>query len=391
MSDCVLYTYGEQKVYMHVAHIIKVTRISGAERHLLVLLKGLREQGIDAHLIILTQPNSPMNNMIAEAEQHGIPIHNVTIYRHYDLTVVWRIRKILRDIQPDIVHTHLIHADLYGWLGAKIAWAKTIISSRHNDDNFRYHRLIRLVSRVMWWLTDGGIAISGAIKKFVVDVEGARDDKIDVVHYGMDYRWTPDEDIWSAYKSLRDELGLPRDTVILGMVNRLVEQKGIPYALQAFQVIITEFPQVHLVIAGDGDGAETLKKQADKLGISSNVHWLGWRNDAQALMGAFDVFLLPSLWEGFGLVLLEAMARRIPIVASSVSAIPEVVAHGENGLLIPPRDVDGLVNAIRLLLNDRPLRKYMGLLGDERLEQVFHVQQMVNATIAVYDKRCKDR
>ncbi len=374
---------------MRVAHIIKVTRISGAERHLLVLLRGLREQGIDAHLIILTQSDVPMDNMIAEAQKRDIPIHRVTIYRHYDLTVVWRIRSTLHKIQPDIVHTHLIHADLYGWLGAKVAGAKTVLASRHNDDNFRYHPLIQRVSRVMWWLSDGGIAISNSIKRFVVEVEGARDDKVDVVHYGMDYRWTDDDVLTSAYKGLREELDLHPDTVILGMVNRLVEQKGIPYALRAFQQIMTEFPQVHLVIAGDGDGADALKSQANELGISSNVHWLGWRNDAQTLMGAFDIFLLPSLWEGFGLVLLEAMSRRIPIIASSVSAIPEVVAHGENGFLIPPRDVDGLVDAVRILLNDRSLRKYMGLLGDVRLETVFHVQQMVNATIVVYEKRLK--
>ena len=376
---------------MRVVHIIKVTRISGAERHLLMLLQGLREQGIDAHFIILIQPDNPMDDMIAEATQRGIPIQSVIIYRHYDLTVVWRIRAMLHELQPDIVHTHLIHADLYGWLGAKLAWVKTIIASRHNDDNFRYHPITRLVSRVMWWLTDGGIAISSAIKSFVVNVEGARADKVDVVRYGMDYCWIPDAEIAAVYHSLRDELGLSQNTVILGMVNRLVEQKGIPYALQAFQVILSQFPDVHLVIAGDGDGATTLRKQADHLGISSNVHWLGWRSDAQALMGAFDVFLLPSLWEGFGLVLLEAMARRLPIVASSVSAIPEVVAHGENGLLIPPRDVDALVDAIQVLLHDRPLRKHMGLLGDDRLETVFHVQQMIQATISVYEKRIKPR
>jgi len=374
---------------MRVAHIIKVTRISGAERHLLVLLKGLREQGIDAHLIILTQPDIPMDDMLDEAQQRDIPIHRLTIQRHYDLTVLWRIRKTLREIQPNIVHTHLIHADLFGFVGAKIAGVKTVIASRHNDDDFRYHRVLRLISRVMWWLTDGGIAISGAIKDFTVNVEGAREDKVDVVRYGLDYRWTPDDELTSAYRDLREELGLEPDTVIIGMVNRLVEQKGIPYALQAFQQIMTDYPQVHLVIAGDGPGADTLKAQANDLGIASNVHWLGWRTGGQILMGAFDIFLLPSLWEGFGLVLLEAMSRRIPIVASAVSAIPEVVSHGETGLLVPPRDVDGLITALRFLLDDRTLRKYMGLLGDDRLEQVFNVDQMVSATIAVYQKRLK--
>jgi len=372
---------------MRVAHIIKVTRISGAERHLLVLLRGLREQGIDAHLIILTDPDIPMDNMLDEAKQCGIPIHRLTIYRHYDLTVLWRIQSILRKIKPDIVHTHLIHADLFGYIGAKIGGVKTVIASRHNDDDFRYQPMIKRLSRVLWWLSDGGIAISGAIKQFTVNVEGARDDKVDVVRYGLAYRWIPDDDIHTAYLELRQELGLPDDALILGMVNRLVEQKGVPFALRAFQQIKTDFPQVHLVIAGDGDGADALKSLADELGIASNVHWLGWRNDAQRLMGGFDIFLLPSLWEGFGLVLLEAMSRRIPIVASNVSAIPEVVSHGETGYLVPPRDVDALTDAIRLLLSDRSLRKYMGLLGDDRLEQVFGVQQMVEATIAVYNKR----
>ena len=101
-------------------------------------------------------------------------------------------------------------------------------------------------------------------------------------------------------------------------------------------------------------------------------------------MTALDVLLVPSLWEGFGLVVLEAMARRVPVIASRVSALPEVLVHGETGLLIEPRDVDGLAQAIARLLSDRALRKYMGLLGTARLEEHFSVGRMVKATITVY-------
>ena len=144
------------------------------------------------------------------------------------------------------------------------------------------------------------------------------------------------------------------------------------------------FPRAHLVIAGDGENAAELRRLTSALGIADRVHWLGWRSDAADLMAAFDLLLVPSLGEGFGLVLLEAMARRVPVIASRVGAIPEVIAHGESGILIEPRDVEALAQAMARLLDDRALRKYMGLLGAARLEERFSVERMVAGTIAVY-------
>lgn len=371
---------------MRVAHIIKVTRISGAERHLLVLLNGLQNQAIDVDLIILIEPDTPMDEMLTEAQAVNIPIHRIIIHRDYDLTTLYRLRQTLRKIKPDIVHTHLIHADLFGYISAKLAGIRKVISSRHNDDSFRYHPVLRRFSQVMWWLADGGIAISSAIQKFTINIEGASESKVIVVHYGLPYRWIPDEEINAARSSIRQELGLEADAVILGMVCRLVEQKGIIYALQSLQELITHFPDVHLVIAGDGELADELKNEAIRLGIHHHIHWLGWREDAQTIMAAMDIFVMPSLWEGFGLVLLEAMSKRVPIVATHVSAIPEVVEHGNTGFLVAPRNPEQLTEAITCLLNDRPLRKYMGLLGEDRLERVFSVEKMVDETLQIYRK-----
>jgi len=372
---------------MRVVHIIKVTRISGAERHLLVLLQGLRKHAVDAHLIILVEPDTPMEDMLAEAHAHDIPIHRLTIRRDYDVMIIARLQKKLRELQPDIVHTHLIHADLFGLIAGKFAGVPTIIASRHNDDGFRYHPIVRYVSWVLWWLTDGGIAISDAIREFTIRVEGVSPNRIDLVRYGLPYRWTPDAEIQSAKQAIVQELSLNEDVIILGMVCRLVEQKGITYALQAFKQIYTKFPNAHLVIAGDGDLAEKLLAEGRMLGISKRVHWLGWRDDAQMIMASMDIFLMPSLWEGFGLVLLEAMSKRIPIIASNVSAIPEVVQNGVTGLLIAPQSTDDLSNAMIQLLSNHSLRKHMGLLGEDRLQQEFSVDKMVDQTIAVYHKR----
>ena len=371
---------------MRVAHIIKVTRISGAERHLLVLLTGLRERGVDARLIILVERDKPMDDMMAEAREREIPVCRIVIRRDYDLPLLWKLRGALQEIQPDIVHTHLVHADMFGYFAAKLSGVQRIVSSRHNDDQFRYRPRWRRINRRMWRSFDAGIAISEAIKRFTIEVEAAPADKISVVHYGIDFAWLSDDDIEAARQHLRAALGVDADALLLGIVCRLVEQKGIPYALEALRRLRAEYPQAHLVIAGDGEKAAELRRLAAALGVADRVHWLGWRSDAADLMAAFDVLLVPSLWEGFGLVLLEAMSRRVPVIASRVSAIPEVIVNGESGILIPPRDVDALTQAIARLLTDRALRKYMGLLGAARLEEHFSVERMITSTLAVYER-----
>ena len=369
---------------MRVAHIIKITRISGAERHLLILLDGLRAAGVDARLIMLTEPGKPMQEMAAAAQERAIPWTRLTIRGDYDAPLLWSLRRELRAIAPDIAHTHLIHADMYGYTAAKLARVSKVISSRHNDDQFRYRPRWRRLNRQLWKRLDAGIAISAAVAGFAEAVEGAPRDKLHIVPYGMEYRWLSDEAIERARHRLRAELGLPPDTPLLGMVCRLVQQKGLPYSLEALRRIQSDFPAARLVIIGDGEQAGELRQLAAALGVEERVYWLGWRDDAAELMTALDVLLVPSLWEGFGLVVLEAMARRVPVIASRVSALPEVLVHGETGLLIEPRDVDGLAQAIARLLSDRALRKYMGLLGTARLEEHFSVGRMVKATITVY-------
>lgn len=371
---------------MRVTHIIKVTRVSGAENHLLELLKGLRERGLDVRLVVMVERDNPMEEMVSQAEARGIATARLTISRDADWPLLWRLRRLLRRQQPDIVHTHLVHADLFGYVAAKFAGLPCVVSSRHNDDQFRYRARWRRIHRHYWRRINAGIAISAALRTFAIEIEGAPAGKLSVVNYGLKTSWLSDNEIQAAQSKLRAELKLESDTLLMGMVCRLVKQKGIAYALEATRRIQAEHPNAHLVIAGDGKLAAELRRLAAALGITDRVHWLGWRRDAADLMAAFDLLLVPSLWEGFGLVLLEAMAGRTPVIASRVSAIPEVVIDGETGILIAPRDVDALTRALARLLNDRALRKHMGLLGAARLEERFSIARMVEGTIAVYQR-----
>ncbi|MCD4685781.1 MAG: glycosyltransferase, partial [Anaerolineae bacterium] len=143
-------------------------------------------------------------------------------------------------------------------------------------------------------------------------------------------------------------------------------------------------PDAHYVLAGDGDLRAALKTEAQSLGIAERVHFLGWRSDAYAVFAALDVFLAPSLWEGFGLVFLEAMALNLPVISTRVSAIPEVVQDGETGWLVPPCDADAIAAALLEALIQPEERQTRGAAGRQRLEQQFTVGAMVTHTLDVY-------
>lgn len=369
---------------MRVTHLIKAKQIGGAERHLLMLLPALREREIDANLLVMVEPDNAMEDFFAEAQERGIPAEPIVIRGNADFVTINRIRAKLSENKPDILHTHLLHADTFGMPAAKLAGIKHVITSRHNDDDFRSRSAIKFASGIMWNGFKACIAISKSVAKFVLEVENAPPKKVHTVLYGTEHQSMSDKAFRKARLSLLVELDLPNDVILLGMACRMVEQKGVFYALEAMAQIYNEFPNAHLVIAGDGELLHELKHQAADLEISERTHFLGWRSDIAQLLMAYDLFLMPSLWEGFGLVALEAMGKRLPVIASDISALPEVVVHQETGLLVPPKDPLALADAIRSLATDRSLRAHMGLVAEDRVESHFSVARMAEETIAVY-------
>ena len=311
-----------------------------------------------------------------------MPVERIPIRRDLD-PALWRdLVARMRAIQPDVVHTHLFHADLYGTLAARRAGVPYVVSSRHNDDKFRRRFPIRLLLRTLWRRTDAGIAISDAIRRFSIDVEGARPDQIRTIHYGLDPA-TVDAPA-GMRTQLSDQIGAQPDALLVGSVCRLIEQKGLMDGLRGFAQVARDVPEAHYVLAGDGPLRGALEAEAIRLDVADRVHFLGWRDDARAVMSALDLLLAPSLWEGFGLVFLEAMALGVPVLSTRVSAIPEVVIDGETGWLVPPRDADAIAVALREALEHPPLLMARGRAGRQRLDTQFTVEHMVEQTIDVY-------
>jgi len=367
-----------------IVHVAKVIGIAGSENHLLTLLEGLRGRGYDARFLLLVEPDNPVDAFVTAAQARGIPAERLIIRANADPALLVRLARRLRALRPDIVHTHLFHADLHGIPAARLAGVRRVISSRHNDDAFRRRFPYRQINRFLWRLTDAGIGISAAITRFAIEIEGAYPAQMTTIPYGLAPAAVADRT--AARAALCGELGLPPDALLAGLVCRLIEQKGVPYALRAFALVAERFPAAHLIIAGEGPLRPALEAQARDLGLAERVRFLGWRTDTAAIFAALDVFLMPSLWEGFGLVLLEAMAQGVAVIGSAVSAIPEVVVDGETGLLFPPGDVDCLAAALGDLLADPERRARLGAAGRTRLEAHFSAERMVAATMAVYER-----
>ncbi len=370
---------------MRVVHVVKVKGIAGAENHLLTLLPGLQARDLDIHLIYLHNPNQPVEEFYAAATAAGIPTQKCVIHGSADPFLTNRLMGTFQQLKPDIIHTHLLHADLYGipaaW-GLKLRGKRPrVVSSKHNDDQFRLGRTQRALNHQLWRMTDKGIAISEAVRRFSIEVEGAAPEKIETIHYGLK---PLTGDPLARRKAAREKLNLAPEAVVIGVTCRLVEQKGLVYGLEAFAQAAQNRPEAQLIITGDGPLRASLEAQAKDLGIESKTRFLGWREDAAEIMAAYDIFLMPSLWEGFGLVLLEAMAQSVPVIASRVSAIPEIVAEGETGLLAAPRDGEALAAHLALLIEDAPLRRHFGMLGQERLETHFSAPEMIRRTAAIY-------
>lgn len=373
-----------------ILHIAKMKGVSGSENHLLTLLPALDPQRFDLRLCILAEERHLpfLEAYKAQMAQAGVTVFFFLVRKDADLFVVWKLWRYLRRNPVDIVHTHLIHADLYGTLAAKLAGVPAIISSRHNDDQFRRHPLLKWGNRQLARQQAKIIVISDWVGAFLREVERIPAEKIVRIYYGMN----PETMIAQADPQyVRRQFQIPDGVPVIGTIGQLRTQKGHSYFLEAIKQIVVEFPSIRALILGEGELRGALEQQIRQLDLEQTVILAGYRTDAVQLLAGFDVFVFPSLWEGFGLVLLEAMALRKPIIASRVSAIPEIVLDGETGILTPPQNPAALASAITHILTRPDAAQSMGAAGYARLHEHFTVQTMVERTEQIYQAWCSSR
>lgn len=369
---------GRDHMRLRVLHVITTINRGGAENHLFDLVRHQASAGMKVTVAYLRNAHRDM----------AAPAHDLALRFYGDPRPWWRIRRLLAENSFNLVHAHLPPGELYARLALLGAGPSArdlpLLITKHNDEPFHRAPGQRALGRWVARRASVVVAISDAVRRYMTGPAlGLAPEKVTTVHYGIDARpfcKTPDH----AGLALRRQWGIPDGALLVGFTGRLVPQKSIDTLLAAFAAFRRETGcEAWLAIVGRGPLESELKRRAAELGISDRVVWPGFQENMPAVMRAFDLFALLSVHEGFGLVLAEAMAAGRPVVATRVSAIPEVVADGKTGLLVPPRDPGAAAEALGRL-TDSALRRQLGQAGRERVLSHFTLEKMCAATDALY-------
>jgi glycosyltransferase involved in cell wall biosynthesis len=291
------------------------------------------------------------------------------------------IARHLRDVQPDIVHTFLLTASLYGRLAAMLARVPIIIGTEVNiyEDKRTHHALAECV---LMRGTDRVVVSAESVRDFYIRQVHADPARVDVVYNAVD--WSQLQTTM-APGALRASVGVPADAPLAGIIARLTEQKAHRYLFDAMATTLS-LESLHLLVVGDGGLRDDLRARVDRLGLSARVHFLGARRDLGNLLAAIDLFVIPSLWEGLPLSMVLAMGAGLPVVATRVAGIPEVVQDGVTGLLVPPADVAALGGGLARLVSDPAFGRTLGAAAAAFVQPRFGVDGYVDAITSLYDR-----
>ncbi|TGE33929.1 glycosyltransferase [Desulfosporosinus sp. Sb-LF] len=360
-----------------ILHIIGGGEIGGAEQHVLSLLKGLNRTHFAPHLICLT--HGPFAGL---ALDHQIPTQTFPMRFPLDLSPLPSLIRWTRQQGITLIHTHGSRANLLGRLSAKwmgIPCLSTVHSSLAHDYSSTWSARMALgLDRLTLPLTSGIIAVSEYLAEEVA-LRGGRN--IDTIYNGQNRLLIKDPH--SARQHFREQWGIPTEALVLGTIGRLHPTKGQTYLIKAAMRMRLTFPSLHLLLIGEGPLHQDLELELERNSIPYTL--TGYLSNAYEALPAMDLFVLPSISEGMGLVLLEAMQAGVPIVASAVGGIPEVVRSGKDGLLVPPRDVTGFSEACTSILKNPDLSKSLVRSGQSRWS-MFSIENMILKTEQVYTR-----
>lgn len=371
---------------LRVGIFMNSIEMGGVEEHVRQLAGGVVARG--AKVTIVVPEATEVDPMADAAVAAGADVVRLTVARQ---TAGWtsvarfrELRRLFRAGAFDVVHVHQIGYTGARWavVAAWLARVPRVLCTIHIAPQARERLVVRLDRAVMSLLIDRYIAVSNASRGRLVDFLGLAEDRVSVVPNAVDLARF-DRDTVSARAELRARYGLDERAFVIGAVARLRPQKGVTHLVQAMATVAARFPDARALIVGDGELRADLEAQASALGIADRFRFVGHQTDVVAHLAAMDLFVLPSLYEGMPLAVLEAMAAGLPVVATAVDGTPEAVIDGETGYLVPAGDTPALAAAIVRVLDDRSAAARMGERGGQRSTS-FGVDVFVERVEALY-------
>ena len=360
-----------------VLHLQKVAGISGSEAHLISLLPRLKERGWDIRFLMLHEHEPGAWDFAGELTARGIPLDAIPLAADVDPIAFVRLGAYLARQRPTILHTHLVHADVYGQLTGALTGVPVRVSTKHGFNEFRENPGFALGDRAIATFAHAHIAISRGLARYLEEVEGFDGASFEIVHYGIEPNGAP-----RAYEDRQ-----PR----LLCVGRLIPIKGHIVLLRAFAEARRQLPDLRLDIAGRGPLEPALRALAKELGIDDAIRFLGYVAPVQSAIEDVAIVVVPSMGEGFGMVALEAMERARPVIAAEIGGLGELVEEGVTGLLVPPGEADPLAQAIVRLASDLPGAAAMGEAGRSRALEQFLQERCTDRTELLYRDQLERR
>jgi glycosyltransferase involved in cell wall biosynthesis len=354
---------------MKIVHVETGMHLYGGAQQVAYLLAGLAGQGIDN--VLVCPPGAAIGQHFAGSR---VKVIETPCAGDLDLGFLLRLRRVLREERPDLVHLHSRRgADVLGGIAARLAGVPAILSRRVDNPESR------LVAALKYRLYARVVCISQGIADVLLS-EGVPADKVVVVRSAVDAApWTKPE----PREAFCREFGVRPDAPILGVVAQLIERKGHHFLFEALAGLKDQ-QDFSLVVFGQGPRREALEQQAHDLGLADRIRFAGFRKDLPRWLGGLDLLVHPALMEGLGVSLLQASAAGVPIIASRAGGMPEAVRDGVNGALVPPGNVAALVVTLERLLSNASLRKEMGLRGSRLVASEFSVRTMALGNLRIY-------
>jgi glycosyltransferase involved in cell wall biosynthesis len=358
--------------------------MGGAERLTIPYIKNLNNENFRLRVCMLQERDG--NHFAGVLREMGIPVDKVTVRHLRDLSAIPRLVHYLYRQKADLVHTQLEFSNTLGNIAAKILRLPsvcTLHTIENPEKGSKTHRRLR----VMYWslrnFCNRVITVSEELRKHHIAVSKSLPERVVTLYNGIDQSHFEDLDIGKK-NMLRGDLGIPPDAPLILTVAVLREPKGIQYMLEAMPAVLTAAPEAYFLIVGDGEYRQSLEEITRDLQISHRVIFAGYREDIPDMLAIGDVFVLPSLTEALPTVIAEAMVTGLPIIASTVGGIPEMVEDQRNGILVPPGDPESLSRSCLRLLQNREVAQQMGREGRSIAARKFDIQKQARQLGEMY-------
>ncbi len=347
----------------------------GTELHILNLSEQLRLRGYD-----VTVACRPGRWVEERATAMGLPTVPIRVMNQHDWQDFGALRTFLREHKTDVLHVHWSSDIVVPGYAALREHVPVRIMSRHMPYPFKNRVGSWLYSKILYTRL---VTVSNSVRETLIKC-GVPGDKVQVIHHGTNVEAFAK--ITEDRKDVRAALGIPEDSVAVGIVGRIAPEKGHAVLLEALQKVHARYP-LHLVIVGNGPDEELIRSSAEKMGLSGQVLFTGFRDDVNNVINALDVVTVPSTWnEPCSAVVQQGMALSKPVIGTRAGGTPEMVVDDETGFLVPPSDSDALADALARLAGDAFLRKRLGAAGKERVEELFSLRVMTDKIEALYQR-----